>query len=194
MHFEMADAVEELSGGHSVISNVQSATHHRCRLQLCRSVAVSTRLAALTRWKCGIRWTEKSNPNIARHLLRDTLPPGSTQAGHDSYKDLCHTATILAQGTEFGADCQQLCQSRGILPVVTDLETPWQNAVLERHGALFKMAFEKSVQSRSSDDGTDRLHFRGTQPTRGVSWILAWTKSLWLGAAIPFKFAHGRLH
>ena len=32
----------------------------------------------------------------------------------------------------------------GILPLVTDLETPWQNSVVERHGALFKMAFEKA--------------------------------------------------
>ena len=51
---------------------------------------------------------------------------------------------IMDQGTEFGADFQHLCQSRGILPVVTDLETPWQNSVVERHGALFKMAFEKA--------------------------------------------------
>ena len=61
---------------------------------------------------------------------------------------------IMDQGTEFGADFQHLCQSRSILPVVTDLETPWQNSVVERHGALFKMAFEKAcVQSGSSDDG-----------------------------------------
>ena len=32
----------------------------------------------------------------------------------------------------------------GILPVVTDLETPWQNSVVERHRALFKIAFEKA--------------------------------------------------
>ena len=51
---------------------------------------------------------------------------------------------IMDQGTEFGADFQHLCQSRGILPVVTVLETPWQNSVVERHGALFKMAFEKA--------------------------------------------------
>ena len=51
---------------------------------------------------------------------------------------------IMDQGTEFGADLQHLCQSRCILPVVTDLETPWQNSVVERHGALFKMAFEKA--------------------------------------------------
>ena len=51
---------------------------------------------------------------------------------------------VMDQGTEFGADFQQLCESRSILPVVTDLETPWQNSVVERDGALFKMAFEKA--------------------------------------------------
>ena len=51
---------------------------------------------------------------------------------------------IMYQGTEFGADFQHLCQSRSILPVVTGLETPWQNSVVERHGALFKMALEKA--------------------------------------------------
>ena len=51
---------------------------------------------------------------------------------------------IMDLGTEFGADFQHLCQSRGILPVVTDWETPWQNSVVERHGSLFKMAFEKA--------------------------------------------------
>ena len=47
-------------------------------------------------------------------------------------------------GTEFRADFQHLCRSRCILPVVPDLETPWQNSVVERHGVLFKMAFEKA--------------------------------------------------
>ena len=51
---------------------------------------------------------------------------------------------IVDQGTEFGADFQHLCQSRGILPVVTDLETPWQNSFIDRCGVLFKMAFEKA--------------------------------------------------
>ena len=51
---------------------------------------------------------------------------------------------IMDQGTEFGAHFEHLCQSREILPVVTDLETPWQNSVVERHGALFKMASEKA--------------------------------------------------
>ena len=41
----------------------------------------------------------------------------------------------MDQGTEFGADFQHRCQSRGIIPVVTDLAT---------HGALFKMGFEKA--------------------------------------------------
>ena len=31
---------------------------------------------------------------------------------------------IMDQGAEFGADFQHLCQSRGVLSVVTDLETP----------------------------------------------------------------------
>ena len=30
---------------------------------------------------------------------------------------------LMDQGTEFGADFQHLCQSTGILPVVTDLDT-----------------------------------------------------------------------
>ena len=51
---------------------------------------------------------------------------------------------IMDQGTEFGADIQHLCQSRENLPVETDSETPWPNSVVERHGALFKMAFEKA--------------------------------------------------
>ena len=51
---------------------------------------------------------------------------------------------VMDRGTEFGADFQHLCQSRVILLVVTDLATPWQNSVVERHGFLFKMAFEKA--------------------------------------------------
>ena len=41
--------------------------------------------------------SRKPDPNIARHLSWDTLPPGHTQAGHDSYRDLFHFATVLAQ-------------------------------------------------------------------------------------------------
>ena len=50
---------------------------------------------------------------------------------------------IMDQGTEFGADFQHLCQSRRILLMVTDLETPWQDSVVERHGALFKKGIRK---------------------------------------------------
>ena len=66
---------------------------------------------------------------------------------------------IRDQGAEFGADIRQLCQSRGILPVVTDLETPWQNSVVERHGALFKMAFEKtcSLEAPTTEAEIDEL-------------------------------------
>ena len=31
--------------------------------------------------------SRKPDPKIARHLSWDTLPPGSTQAGHHSYRD-----------------------------------------------------------------------------------------------------------
>ena len=52
--------------------------------------------------------------------------------------------SIMDKGTEFGADFQHLCQSRSFLVVVTYLETPWQNFVIKRYGALFSMAFEKA--------------------------------------------------
>ena len=126
-HCEMVDAAEELSGGQNVISNVQSAKQDWCPELGCRVNLV-----------CGIghdgsaksAGPRKSYPNIARHLSRDTLPPGSTQAGHDSYRDHCDSSGsntlmlwkffIMDQGTEFGADFQPLCQSRGVLLVVTD--------------------------------------------------------------------------
>ena len=41
--------------------------------------------------------SRKSNPNMARHLSWDTLPPGRTKAGHDSYRDFLHIATVLVQ-------------------------------------------------------------------------------------------------
>ena len=72
------------------------------------------------------------NPNITRHLSWDTSPPGSTQAGLDSDRDLFHIATVPNLVPTFNN-----CANPGILPVVTDLETPWQNSVVERHGALF---------------------------------------------------------
>ena len=69
--------------------------------------------------------SRKPNSNIARHLSWDTLPPGP-KAGQDN-------------GPGY-----RVSQSWEILPVVTGLETPWQNSVVERHGALFKMPFEKN--------------------------------------------------
>ena len=40
-----------------------------------------------------------------------------------------------------------------------DLEAPWQNAVVERHGALFKMAFEKacSLEAPTTEAEVDEL-------------------------------------
>ena len=66
------------------------------------------------------------------------------------------TATVLAQtlgrygSFNHGPGYRVRCRIstpvpiQGILHVVTDLETPWQNSVVERHGALSKMAFEKA--------------------------------------------------
>ena len=98
--------------------------------------------------------SRKPNPNIARHMSWDTLPPRrQDMTATETFSTLrqfwlkhydAMEVLIMAQGTEFGADFQHLCQSRCILSVVTDLETPWQNSVVERHGALFKMAFEKA--------------------------------------------------
>ena len=102
--------------------------------------------------------SRKPDPKIARHLSWDTLPPGRTQAGHHSFRDLLHIATVLAQtlrcygSLDRGPGHRIFCRVstpvpiQSILPVVTDLETPWQNSVVERHGALFKMAFEEACR------------------------------------------------
>ena len=69
---------------------------------------------------------------------------------------------------------------QGILPVVTDLETSWQNSVVERHGALFEMAFEKACSLEAPTTGAEvnelidftfaELNRRvGRQPTKSVS-------------------------
>ena len=142
------------------------------RLRLCRSVTVSTQFAALIRWKCGIRWTAKNPIRIAhvtchgtRHhqgARRRDMTATGTFATLRRFWLKHYDATeilIMDRGTEFSADHQQLCQSRGILPVVTDFETPWQNAVVERHGALFKMVFEKacSLEAPTAEDEIDEL-------------------------------------
>ena len=51
----------------------------------------------------------------------------------------------MDQGTEFGSDFQHLCQYKGILPVVTDMETPWQNSVVERACSLEAPTTEAEV-------------------------------------------------
>ena len=79
---------------------------------------------------------------------------------------------IMDQGTEFGAEFQHLCQSRGVfLLVVTDLETPWQNSVVERHGAMFTKAFEKacSLEAPATEAEVDELiHFTFAELNRRV--------------------------
>ena len=107
--------------------------------------------------------SRKPNPNFARHLSWDMLPPGSTQAGHDSYRDLSNIATVSGSNTmmqwNFGSwtkapnlvpTFNSSANSRCILLVVTDLETPWQTSVVERHGDLFKMAFEKACSMEAA--------------------------------------------
>ena len=65
---------------------------------------------------------------------------------------------IMDQGTELASEVQTLCH-HGILPLVCNLETQWQNALTERHGALFNMAFEKacSYESPTTDSELDEL-------------------------------------
>ena len=103
---------------------------------------------------------------------------------------------IMDQGTEFGADFQHLCQSRGILPVVTDLQTPWQNSVVERHGALFKMAFEKACSQEAPTteaEVNELIDFR-TQSTRGTCWIFARSTSFWTTTSTSVESARRRFH
>ena len=49
-------------------------------------------------------------------------------------------ALIMDQGTEFGADVQHLCQTRGILPLVTDLETPWHELSKNSVDAIIRVS------------------------------------------------------
>ena len=60
---------------------------------------------------------------------------------------------IMDLGTEFDADFQHLCQSRCILPVVTDLETPWKKFRRRATWSLVQNGLREGVQSGSSDDG-----------------------------------------
>ena len=88
---------------------------------------------------------------------------------------------IVDQGTEIGADFQQLCQSSGILPVVTDFETLWQclssrdmepcSRVLSRKRAVWKCR---------------------TQSTCGTRRLFARPTSFWTTTSTPVKLARSR--
>ena len=126
----------------------------------------STRFAASTRWKFGIRWTEKiqfeyRTSSGTGHML----PPGRTQAGHDSYRDFCHTATILAQtqkchgSFDHGPGYRVWCRFSTSVPIQGyPARGDWfGNAVAK----LFRRetwspvqdGLQESVQSGSPDDG-----------------------------------------
>ena len=100
---------------------------------------------------------------------------------------------IMDQGTEFGADFQHLCQSRCILPVVTDLETPWQNSVVERHG------FEKacSLEAPTTEAEVNELidfTFAELNRRRGTCWIFARSASFWTTTSTSVEPARRRFH
>ena len=184
----------------NVISNVQSATHDRCR--------EPGRLR--TRWKCRIRWTEKiqfeyrtssvtvhvtTREHAGRTRQQQRLLPQLRRCWLKHYDAM--ELLIMDQGTKFGADFQHLCQSRGILPVVTDLETPWQNAVVERHGALFNIAFEKacSLEAPTTEAERDELiDFTFSELNRrvGRAGFSFGQRDFWTTALTSFKLARGR--
>ena len=87
--------------------------------------------------------SRKPNSNIARQDMTATETFSTLRPFWLKHYDAMEVL-IMDQATEFGADFQHQCQSRGIPPMVTDLETPRQISVVERHGALFKVAFEKA--------------------------------------------------
>ena len=84
--------------------------------------------------------------------------------------------------------------------MVTDLETPWQNKVVERHGALFKMAFEKAATTEAEVNEFNDFTFAelnrragrgGFSPSRGN---LAQPTSVWTTTSTLVKLAPGRFH
>ena len=102
-------------------------------------------------------------------------------------------------GTEFDADFQHLCQSRGILPVVTDLETPWQNSVVERHGEFFKMALEKacSLEAPTTEARVNELiDFTFAELNRrvGRAGFSPSQRVFWTTTPTSVKFARKRFH
>ena len=146
----------------TMAEHVQSAKHDLCRelgrQRLCRNVTVSIKFVASTRWKFGIRWIEKTQSDYrTSHVM------GHVSTKEHARQDMTaiETSSTLRQFWLKHFDAMEVlimdqvhrvlmltfntCANPvGILPVVTDLETPWQNSVIERHGALFKMAFEKA--------------------------------------------------
>ena len=88
--------------GTTLFSNVQSAKRDRCqelsRRQICRNVTVSIRFAVLTRWKCGIRWTENNPIRISHVICHGTrYHQGARRQDMTATETFCHFATVLAQ-------------------------------------------------------------------------------------------------
>ena len=100
----------------------------------------------------------------------------------------------MDQGTEFVPDFQHLCQSKGILPVVTDLETPWQNSVVERRGAMFKMGFEKACSLKAPTteaEVNELIDFTFAELNRWVG-LAAWSTGVWTTTSTFVKLSGGR--
>ena len=84
--------------------------------------------------------SRKPNPNISSVMGHVTTATGTFSTLRQFWSNI----VTLWKFSSWTREQSSVCQSREILPVVTDLETPWQNSVVERHGALFKMVFEKA--------------------------------------------------
>ena len=87
----------------------------------------------------------------------------------------------------------------GILPVVNDLETPGQNSVIERHGALFKMAFEKacSLEAPTTEAEVNELidfEFAELNRRVGRAGLSRGSTSFWTTTSTSVKFALRRFH
>ena len=75
---------------------------------------------------------------------------------------------IMDQVKEFGVEFQGLWYHCRILPIVCDLEPPWQNAVTELRGARFKIALTE----------VRRHHVRRAEPP---SWTIRFRTQTKLG-------------
>ena len=83
-----------------------------------------------------------------------------------------------------------LCQHRGRLPLVCDLETPCQNDVTERHGAFFKMAFENAC---SYETHTTEALLQSSNRSVGRAGFALGQESFWGPHEIATQFAGRRL-